>query len=163
MEQKNTWETYDEKQLGEVDAFAREYMDFLDRGKTERECIDQIVNTLDEAGYQELEALVKDGKKLKAGDKVYSVWMNKSIVMFQIGKEKMEDGINILGAHIDSPRLDVKQNPLYEDRKRFRLSGHPLLRRCEKVPVGDNSPFHSWRGGEEGRQHRGDQRGRERG
>lgn len=115
MEQKNTWETYDEKQLGEVDAFAREYMDFLDRGKTERECIDQIVNTLDEAGYQELEALVKDGKKLKAGDKVYSVWMNKSIVMFQIGKEKMEDGINILGAHIDSPRLDVKQNPLYED------------------------------------------------
>lgn len=115
MEQKNTWETYDEKQLGEVDAFAREYMDFLDRGKTERECIDQIVNTLDEAGYQELEALVKNGKKLKAGDKVYSVWMNKSIVMFQIGKEKMEDGINILGAHIDSPRLDVKQNPLYED------------------------------------------------
>ena len=115
MEQKNTWETYDEKQLKEVDAFAREYMDFLDRGKTERECIDQIVNTLDEAGYQELEALVKDGKKLKAGDKVYSVWMNKSIVMFQIGKEKMEDGINILGAHIDSPRLDVKQNPLYED------------------------------------------------
>lgn len=115
MEQKNTWETYDEKQLGEVDAFAREYMDFLDRGKTERECIDQIVNTLDEAGYQELESLVKDGKKLKAGDKVYSVWMNKSIVMFQIGKEKMEDGINILGAHIDSPRLDVKQNPLYED------------------------------------------------
>ena len=115
MEQKNTWETYDEKQLKEVDAFAREYMDFLDRGKTERECIDQIVNTLDEAGYLELEALVKDGKKLKAGDKVYSVWMNKSIVMFQIGKEKMEDGINILGAHIDSPRLDVKQNPLYED------------------------------------------------
>ncbi len=115
MEQKNTWETYDEKQLKEVDAFAREYMDFLDRGKTERECIDQIVNTLDAAGYQELEALVKDGKELKTGDKVYSVWMNKSIVMFQIGKEKMEDGINILGAHIDSPRLDVKQNPLYED------------------------------------------------
>ena len=113
MEQKNTWETYSEKQLKEVDAFAREYMDFLDNGKTERECIDQIVNMLDEAGYQELEALVKDGKELKAGDKVYSVWMNKSIVMFQIGKEKMEDGINILGAHIDSPRLDVKQNPLY--------------------------------------------------
>ncbi len=67
MEQKNTWETYDEKQLGEVDAFAREYMDFLDRGKTERECIDQIVNTLDEAGYQELEALVKDGKKCIGG------------------------------------------------------------------------------------------------
>ena len=115
MEQKNTWETYDTKQLEEVEAFAREYMDFLDNGKTERECIEQIVNTLEDAGYQELEALVKEGKKIKAGDKVYSVWMNKSIVFFNIGREKMENGINILGAHIDSPRLDVKQNPLYED------------------------------------------------
>lgn len=115
MEQKNTWETYSEKQLKEVDAFAREYMDFLDNGKTERECIDQIVNTLEAAGYQELETLVKEGGKLKTGDKVYSVWMNKSIVLFRIGKEKMENGINILGAHIDSPRLDVKQNPMYED------------------------------------------------
>lgn len=115
MEQKNIWETYNAKQLKEVDAFAKEYMDFLDNGKTERECIDQIVNTLEDAGYRELEALAKDGKKLKAGDKVYSVWMNKSVVFFQIGKEKMENGINILGAHIDSPRLDVKQNPLYED------------------------------------------------
>ena len=70
MEQKNTWETYDTKQLEEVEAFAREYMDFLDNGKTERECIDQIVNTLEDAGYQELEALVKEGKKIKAGDKV---------------------------------------------------------------------------------------------
>ncbi len=115
MEQKNTWETYNAKQLKEVDAFAGEYMDFLDNGKTERECIDRIVNTLEDAGYRELESVAKDGKKLKAGDKVYSVWMNKSIVFFQIGREKMESGINILGAHIDSPRLDVKQNPLYED------------------------------------------------
>lgn len=115
MEQKNTWETYSAKQLKEVDAFAREYMDFLDNGKTERECIDQIVNTLEDAGYQELSSRIKDGKKIKAGDKIYSVWMNKSIVFFQMGREKMENGLNILGAHIDSPRLDVKQNPLYED------------------------------------------------
>lgn len=115
MEHKNTWETYNAKQLKEVDAFAQEYMDFLDNGKTERECIDQIVNTIEEAGYQELEMLVKSGAKLKTGDKVYSVWMNKSVAMFRIGKEKMTDGINILGAHIDSPRLDIKQNPLYED------------------------------------------------
>lgn len=115
LEQKNTWETYSEEQMKQVDAFAREYMNFLDNGKTERECIDQIVNTLENAGYEELEALVKADKKLKTGDKVYSVWMNKSIVLFQIGREKMENGINILGAHIDSPRLDVKQNPLYED------------------------------------------------
>ena len=115
MEQKNTWETYNAKQLKEVDSFAREYMDFLDNGKTERECIDQIVNMAENAGYQELEALIKAGKKLKAGDKVYAVWMNKSIVLFQIGTRKMVDGMNILGAHIDSPRLDVKQNPMYEE------------------------------------------------
>lgn len=115
MEHKNTWEKYDEKQLQQVDAFAREYMDFLDNGKTERECIDQIVNTIEKAGYQELETLVKNQTQLKPGDKVYSVWMNKSVVMFQIGKESMAEGINILGAHIDSPRLDIKQNPLYED------------------------------------------------
>lgn len=115
MEQKNTWETYSAKQLKEVDAFAREYMDFLDNGKTERECIDQIVNVLEDAGYQELSSRIRDGKRIKAGDKIYSVWMNKSIVFFQMGREKMENGLNILGAHIDSPRLDVKQNPLYED------------------------------------------------
>lgn len=115
MENKNTWETYNAKQVKEVDAFAREYMDFLDNGKTERECIDEIVNAVEAAGYKELESVAKENKGLKAGDKVYSVWMNKSIVMFQIGKEKMSEGMNILGAHIDSPRLDVKQNPLYED------------------------------------------------
>ncbi len=115
MEYKNTWEFYKEEQLKEVDAFAQEYMKFLDNGKTERECIDQIVNRIEEEGYRELNAVISSGDKLAVGDKVYSVWMNKSIVMFQIGKNRMEDGINILGAHIDSPRLDIKQNPLYED------------------------------------------------
>lgn len=115
MENKNTWETYSAKQLKEVDAFAREYMAFLDDGKTERECIDQIVNTIEQEGYRELESLIASGAKLKTGDKVYSVWMNKSIAMFKIGRKKMSEGMNILGAHIDSPRLDIKQNPLYED------------------------------------------------
>lgn len=115
METKNTWETYSAKQLKEVDVFASEYMDFLDHGKTERECIDTIVNTIEKAGYKELGTLAKEKKALKCGDKVYSVWMNKSIVMFQIGKKPMTEGLNILGAHIDSPRLDVKQNPLYEE------------------------------------------------
>lgn len=115
METKNTWETYDEKQLKEVDVFAKEYMDFLNHGKTERECIDTIVNRIEKEGYQELSKLIQDKTALKCGDKVYSVWMNKSIVMFQIGEKKMAEGLNILGAHIDSPRLDIKQNPLYED------------------------------------------------
>lgn len=115
MERKNVWTTYDEKQLKELESHAKEYMAFLNAGKTERECIDEIVNRIEKEGYQELQALIKDKKSLKTGAKVYAVWMNKSIVMFQIGKKPMEEGMNILGAHIDSPRLDIKQNPLYED------------------------------------------------
>ncbi len=124
MENKNTWETYNAKQLKELEALNQEYREFLDNGKTERECVDVIVNTIEAAGYQELEALIKAGKKLKTGDKVYSVWMNKSVAMFQIGKNSMVEGMNILGAHIDSPRLDVKQNPLYEDTGFAYLDTH---------------------------------------
>ncbi len=115
MEKKNVWETYDESQLQELERHAKEYMDFLDNGKTERECIDLIVNKIEQEGYRELQMLVKENRPLKKGDKVYAVWMNKSIVMFQIGEKPMEEGMNILGAHIDSPRLDVKQNPMYEE------------------------------------------------
>lgn len=115
MERKNTWETYDAKQLKKLEKLSREYREFLDKGKTERECVDTIVNTVEAEGYQELEALIKSGKTLQKGDKVYSVWMNKAIVMFRMGSRPLQEGINILGAHIDSPRLDVKQNPLYED------------------------------------------------
>ena len=115
MENKNVWETYSEAQLQELEDHAKEYMDFLDRGKTERECVDVIVNKIEEEGYQELQTLIKEKKTLKKGDKVYAVCMNKSIVMFQIGEKSMAEGMNILGAHIDSPRLDVKQNPMYED------------------------------------------------
>ena len=115
MEKKNVWETYDENQLQELEQHAKEYMDFLDNGKTERECIDLIVNKIEQEGYRELQVLIKENQPLKKGDKVYAVWMNKSIVMFQIGEKPMEEGMNILGAHIDSPRLDVKQNPMYEE------------------------------------------------
>lgn len=123
MEKKNTWETYDAKQLKALEKLCEGYREFLDNGKTERECVDNIVNTVEAAGYKELNALLKeraatqDGavQALKAGDKVYSVWMNKSVALFQIGEKPMEAGMNILGAHIDSPRMDIKQNPLYED------------------------------------------------
>ena len=115
MEKENIWKNYSAKQLKELEKLNQEYREFLDNGKTERECIDIIVNTIEAEGYQELESLIKAGKTLKKGDKVYSVWMNKSIAMFQIGSKPLTEGMNILGAHIDSPRLDVKQNPLYED------------------------------------------------
>lgn len=109
------WEKYDEKQMKKLESISGEYRKFLDNGKTERECIDTIVNMIEAEGYQELESLMKTGKKLKKGDKIYSVWMNKSIAMFQLGAKPLSGGMNILGAHIDSPRLDVKQNPLFED------------------------------------------------
>lgn len=124
METKNTWELYDEKTLKKVDKFAKDYMDFLDNGKTERECVNQIVNAIEKEGYRELEAVRAAGDTLKTGDKVYAVHMNKTLVMFQIGEEPMEKGMNILGAHIDSPRLDVKQNPLYEDSELVYLDTH---------------------------------------
>lgn len=115
MLKKCAWENYDEKQLKKMEKLSNEYRAFLDRGKTERECIDTIVNMIEGEGYRELESLAKSGETLKKGDKVYSVWMNKSIALFRVGKTPMTEGINILGAHIDSPRLDVKQNPLFED------------------------------------------------
>lgn len=124
MEKKNTWETYSNKQLKELEAFADEYRSFLDEGKTERECVDLIVNMAEKAGYQELQELMKEGKTLKEGDKVYAVCMNKSVVMFRIGRRPITEGMNILGAHIDSPRLDVKQNPLYEDSGFAYLDTH---------------------------------------
>jgi len=124
MVRKNTWTTYNQRQLKEVNKFAEEYKNFLDNAKTEREAIDEIVNEVEEAGYVELSKLIGGRKKLKKGDKVYSVWMNKSIVIFQIGSEPLENGLNILGAHIDSPRLDVKQNPLFEKEGIAYLDTH---------------------------------------
>ena len=124
MERKNAWGTYDEEQLMELERLNLEYRDFLDHGKTERECVDRIVELIEEEGYEELAHVMQTGRKLGKGDKVYSVWMNKSIVMFQLGKEPMAEGLNILGAHIDSPRLDVKQNPLYEESGFAYLDTH---------------------------------------
>ncbi len=124
MERRNAWESYDKKTLKEVDKFAAEYIDFISENKTERECTDTIVNTIEAAGYVELQEAIRTGKKLKAGDKIYSVQMNKSVVMFKIGKKPISEGLNILGAHIDSPRMDVKQNPLYEDTGVAYLDTH---------------------------------------
>ena len=115
MKTENAWEKYTKTQLEEVDALSRAYRAFLNHGKTERECVKQIVERAKEAGYKELSELIKEGKTCKPGDKVYAVNMEKAVILFQVGSEPLENGMNILGAHIDYPRLDVKQNPLYED------------------------------------------------
>lgn len=124
MEHKNAWLTYDEAKLRECMSLSEDYKDFLCKSKTERECIDYFVNEAERNGYVELSEAIKSGKKLQPGDCVYSVWMNKSMVLMRIGEEPFENGINILGAHIDSPRLDVKQNPLYEDSDIAYLDTH---------------------------------------
>jgi len=115
METKNVWETYSKQQLKELEIFSNDYINFLSVAKTERECIDEIIIRAEKEGYIELEKIIKEGKKLQVGDKIYSICMGKTIALFQIGKEPLENGMNILGAHIDSPRLDVKSNPLYEE------------------------------------------------
>jgi len=115
MENKNCWSIYSDDQLRDLEVLNEMYRSFLDNGKTERECVDFIVNTIEEAGYRELEVLIENGETIKPGDKVYSVCMNKSVAMFHIGSKPMSEGMNILGAHIDSPRIDIKQNPLFED------------------------------------------------
>ena len=124
MEHINVWNTYDLSMQRECDKFAGAYIGFLNECKTERECVDRIVNDAENAGFIELSGAIAEGRKLKAGDRVYSVWMNKSVVLFRIGEEPMEQGINILGAHIDSPRLDIKADPLYEDTGIAYLDTH---------------------------------------
>lgn len=124
MEVKNAWKKYTKKQLNELEELNSSYMEFLDNGKTERECVEEIVKQAKEAGYKNLEDIIKKDKKLKPGSKVYSVWMKKSVALFNIGSEPIENGMNILGAHIDSPRLDIKQNPLYEDTEIAYLDTH---------------------------------------
>lgn len=124
MKTESVWTKYSEKQLKELEKLSADYRTFLDEGKTERECVSYIVNRIENEGYVELAKLLKSGKKIKAGAKVYAVNMDKSVVMYHIGKKSLEDGMNILGAHIDSPRMDVKQNPLYEDGDFAYLDTH---------------------------------------
>ena len=114
MENRNTWNNMNSKELKKLEKVCEDYRIFISEAKTERECVDRIVNTIEKNGYRELEQVIAENKNLKTGDKVYSVWMNKAVCMFQIGSKAMTSGMNILGAHIDSPRMDVKQNPLYE-------------------------------------------------
>lgn len=124
MERKNAWKTYDEAQLTALNTLCADYKAFLDKGKTERECVVEAVKQARAHGYFDLEDAMKQGRTLKAGDKVYHVCMDKSIALYHIGKAPIENGMNILGAHIDSPRIDIKQNPLYEDNDFAMLDTH---------------------------------------
>lgn len=120
----NVWLTYDEKDVEELEKLSDEYKAFLSRCKTERECTVYFTKEAEKAGYRSLDTLISEGASLKAGDKVYAVGMGKTIALFQIGRKPVTDGMNILCAHIDSPRLDLKQVPLYEDTELAFLDTH---------------------------------------
>lgn len=124
MERKNAWKTYSEKQLKELEALSVQYKDYLDCGKTERECTTKAIELAKEHGYVDLKELIAAKKAVKPGDKVYANCMGKAVALFKIGKAPLEQGMNILGAHIDSPRIDIKQNPLFEDSDFAYLDTH---------------------------------------
>ena len=124
MERRNAWTTYNAEELKKLNAINEDYKKCLDAGKTERECIALTIERAEAAGYKNIKDVIKSGEKVQAGDKIYAVCMNKMIAMFNMGTKSLEEGMNILGAHIDSPRIDVKQNPLYENEEFAYLDTH---------------------------------------
>jgi aspartyl aminopeptidase len=115
MKKENLWLSYSDEDKNKLNEICERYKNCLNEGKTERECAKLVVKMAKEKGYRELNSVLAAGEPIKAGDKLYVVQMNKSVALFQIGNDKLSQGMNILGAHIDSPRIDVKQNPLYEN------------------------------------------------
>ncbi|MEG1733111.1 MAG: aminopeptidase, partial [Longicatena sp.] len=121
---ENAWNKYDEDTTKKVFAFSEGYKKFISDCKTERECVIEAIRIAKEHGYKDLDEIIKQKGTLKPGDKVYANNMGKTVVLYLIGSHPIEEGLNILGAHIDSPRLDLKQNPLYEDNEFAMLDTH---------------------------------------
>ena len=109
------WDKYTGKELDDLFSFSEGYKEFISRCKTERECVSEFIRLAEEKGYKDLATFIENGEPLKAGDKVYANNSGKTLALFVIGSQPMEKGLRIVGAHVDSPRLDLKQNPLYED------------------------------------------------
>lgn len=124
MEWKNAWITYSEADMTALEGVAARYRDYLSKGKTERECVTVAVELAEKHGYVNLKNLIANGTKVVPGDRVYMDCMGKSLMLFVVGEQPITKGFNILGAHIDSPRIDVKQNPLYEDGDLVYLDTH---------------------------------------
>ncbi|WBW96005.1 aminopeptidase [Oceanirhabdus sp. W0125-5] len=118
------WDSYSKEDLDAAFALSDRYIDFMSECKTERECITKSIEIAEKNGYKNIEDIIKNKETLKAGDKVYAQLMGKVLAMFLIGEESLEKGMNILGAHVDSPRIDLKQNPLYEDSDISLLKTH---------------------------------------
>lgn len=123
-DEKNAWGIYEENDLKEVFSLSERYRNFMSVAKTERECVSEIAKQVEKAGFKNLNEIIKNGEEVKVSDKLYSVNMDKTITLIKVGKEDLEKGLRIVGAHIDSPRIDVKQNPLYEDSGLALLDTH---------------------------------------
>ena len=123
-EKKNAWLGYSTKEEKELQSLNEAYKEFLSNSKTERLAAANIIREAEKAGFRNLDDLLKEGVKPAAGDRIYAVGMKKTVALFVIGKEPLTEGLNILGAHIDSPRLDLKQVPLYEDTEFAYLDTH---------------------------------------
>jgi len=118
------WDKYSEQDLEKVFGLSDGYKEFMSKCKTERECVTEFITLAEKEGYKNLDTIIKQGGKLKAGDKVYANNKGKTLALFLIGNESFERGMKILGAHVDSPRLDLKQNPLYEDTDLAMMETH---------------------------------------
>ena len=121
---KNVWEEYSKEDLDKLFAFGERYRQYISVNKTERECTRDFVQKAEKEGYRDIKDLIKANAKLKAGDKVYANYKDKTLIMFCIGEKPIVEGMNLLGAHLDSPRLDLKPNPLYEDTDFAMLKTH---------------------------------------
>mgnify|MGYP000795809447 FL=1 len=124
MERENAWKSCNKQTVKEIFGFCEGYKKFISECKTERECTRRSIQMAEEHGYRNLKEIIAAKETIKSGDKVYVDNMGKAIVLFNIGKKPIEEGLKILGAHIDSPRLDVKQNPLYEDSDLVLMDTH---------------------------------------
>lgn len=124
MREKEAWKKYYSEKKQQVMEFAETYRRFISDCKTERECVDEIKKQALQAGFEDMQEVIASGKKLQPGDRVFADNKGKSMALYIIGRQPMEQGLNILGAHIDSPRLDLKQNPLYEDTNLALLDTH---------------------------------------
>lgn len=120
--EKNAWKKYDATQLEQLESLANQYKQFLNAGKTERECAREAIRQAKEAGYVDLQDIITGKKPMQS--KIYAVSMDKTVALFHLGKESLEQGMRIVAAHIDSPRLDLKQNPLYEEGGMAYLDTH---------------------------------------
>ena len=114
-EWKNAWEVMDEKETEKAFQISDEYKDFLDKGKTEREAALEIVRIAKENGYVSLDKIIEKKTEITPGMKIYANYKDKSVALFVMGEEKLEKGMHIIGSHLDAPRIDLKQFPLYED------------------------------------------------